>query len=75
MVGLSRKTKSSSHPPAELALKLGGEPKTENWYVVKAVIIPVYSSVLIRKFPNLSLKKLLKKTRLKVLQSNRIEAQ
>lgn len=24
------------HPPAELALKLGGEPKTENWYVVKS---------------------------------------
>ena len=22
------------HPPEELAEKLGGEPKTENWYVV-----------------------------------------
>ncbi len=24
------------HPPHELAKKLGGEPKTENWYVVKS---------------------------------------
>ncbi len=24
------------HPPKELAAKLGGEPKTENWYVVKS---------------------------------------
>lgn len=24
------------HPPAEVAPQLGGEPKTENWYIVKA---------------------------------------
>ena len=24
------------HPPKQLAEKLGGEPKTENWYVVNS---------------------------------------
>ena len=33
MVGLSAKTKFTSAPSASVASELGGEPKTENWYV------------------------------------------
>ena len=36
MAGLPGKTESSGPSPKKIATELGGEPKTENWFVVKS---------------------------------------